>query len=107
MTTPVLPVDISQEWLDDFCRRWKIRELSLFGSVLRDDFSPESDIDFLVSFRPVDQPEDGWSLLDLVDMEAELATRFGRNVDLLEKEALRNPYRRRNILDTRQIIYAA
>ncbi|MEX2237128.1 MAG: nucleotidyltransferase family protein [Dehalococcoidia bacterium] len=108
MTTSQVPaIDIPRDWLEDFCQRWKIRELSLFGSVLRDDFGPESDIDFLVSFQPVARPEDGWSLWDLFDMEAELKAKFGRDVDLVEKEALRNPFRRHNILTTSRVIFAA
>ncbi len=76
-------------------------ELSLFGSVLRDDFGPESDIDVLVSFTD-DAP---WSLWDLTAMSDELSGLVGRRVDLVEKEGLRNPFRRHTILATRQVIY--
>ncbi|MBI2433868.1 MAG: nucleotidyltransferase domain-containing protein [Candidatus Hydrogenedentes bacterium] len=86
-----------------FCRKWHVRELSLFGSALREDFGPESDLDFLVSFEP------GTSLdIDnLLDMKEELEAQFGRPVDLVEKEALRNPWRKSEILRTHQVIYAA
>ncbi|HUG20011.1 MAG TPA: nucleotidyltransferase family protein [Planctomycetaceae bacterium] len=94
---------VSADALESFCRKWKVRELSLFGSVLRDDFGPESDIDVLVSFDE-DAP---WSLWDLIAMRDELAERIGRSVDLVEREGLRNPYRRRRILETRQVIYDA
>jgi len=75
----------------------------LFGSVLREDFRPESDVDVLVSFDP-DIP---WSLFDWIDMIEELQEIFGREVDLVEKSGLRNPFRRREILDNRQVVYAA
>jgi predicted nucleotidyltransferase len=87
--------------LEDFSRRWKIRELSLFGSVLREDFGPDSDIDVLVSFD-TDAP---WSLWDLTTMQDELTALVGRQVDLVEQEGLRNPFRRERILSTRKVIY--
>lgn len=94
---------IPRRKLLDFCYRWKVAELSLFGSVLRDDFGPDSDIDVLVSFAPDAQ----WSLLDLVEMQEELEKIFGREVDLVEREGLRNPFRRRAILNQRKVIYEA
>lgn len=96
-------IDISPEWMQGFCRKWKVRELSLFGSVLRDDFRPDSDVDVLVEFDP-DAP---WSLFDLVDMADELRAAYGREVDLVEKRGLRNPFRRHAILTTRRVVYAA
>jgi predicted nucleotidyltransferase len=86
----------------DFCRRWRITEFSLFGSILRDDFGPESDVDVLVSFEPTAD----WTLLDLVTMKLELEQMYGRGVDLVEKSALKNPFRRRSILASRQVIHA-
>jgi predicted nucleotidyltransferase len=99
-----MPVRIAfpQQDLTALCRKWRVRELALFGSVLRDDFNPESDVDVLVSFEP-DAP---WDLFDLMDMRAEFALFFGRPVDLVEQEGLRNPYRRREILRTREVVYA-
>ena len=96
-----LPID--RERIADFCRRWKVTEFSVFGSVLREDFGPDSDVDVLVAFAP-DAP---WSLFDLVDMIDELKAMFGRDVDLVEKDAIRNPFRRRGILAHREILYAA
>jgi uncharacterized protein len=96
-------VETHADGLTDFCRQWKIRELSLFGSALREDFGPESDLDFLVSFETGAE----WDLFDLVEMKEELQTLFGRPVDIVEKEALRNPWRKHEILKTRQIVYAA
>jgi hypothetical protein len=96
-------IDIPTAKIEDFCRRWKIAEFSFFGSILREDFSPKSDVDVLISFEP-DIP---WSLFDWVDMIEELREILGREVDLVEKSGLRNPFRRREILNSRQVIYAA
>ena len=96
-------IDIPENRLAELCRKWKVKELSLFGSILRDDFSPTSDVDVLVSF----DPSAPWSLWDLLDMREELQSLFGRPVDLVEKEALRNPFRRHEILKTHKVLYAA
>jgi len=95
-------IALDREKIAEFCQRWKIAEFALFGSVLRDDFRPDSDVDVLVTFDPDAQ----WSLFDLVEMEGELGEMLGRKVDLVEKKGLRNPFRRHNILRTRQIVYA-
>jgi len=100
---PVPQIDVPQELIAEFCRRWRVRELALFGSVLRDDFGPESDVDILIEFA--DGAE--WSLYDWVDMIDELRDIFGRAVDLVSKEGLRNPFRRHAILTTREVLYAA
>ncbi len=92
--------------LADFCRRNHIRELSLFGSVLRADFGPDSDVDVLVEFAPGAQ----CTLLDLVRMQNELKDIFGREVDLVSRrgiESSRNYIRRQQILDSAEVIYAA
>ena len=94
---------IDEKALADFCRQWRIRELSVFGSAIREDFNPESDIDFLVSF----EPDSAWSLLDLVTMRDQLSSLTDREVDLVEKEGLRNPFRRAEILSTREVIHAS
>ncbi|MGK7901338.1 MAG: nucleotidyltransferase family protein [Hormoscilla sp.] len=83
-----LKVKLPEEKIEEFCRRWQITELAVFGSVLRDDFRPDSDIDFLVSFAP----DENWSLFDLVDMERELAAIVGRKVDLIEKVAIKRSH---------------
>ncbi len=96
---------LSETALGEFCRKWMIREFALFGSVLRDDFHPDSDIDVLVSF----QREAEWDLFDVVDMQNELETMFGRKVDLLDRETVeqgRNPFRRRGILSNTRVVYA-
>jgi uncharacterized protein len=94
---------IDSDRITGFCRRWRITEFALFGSVLRDDFRPESDVDVLVTFEP-DAP---WTLWDLSRMRMELEEIFGREVDLVEKKALRNPFRRQAILPHQHVIYAA
>lgn len=86
-----------------FCRRWKVVELGLFGSALRDDFNASSDVDILVTFASGAQV----SLFDLAQMQFELGKLFGRPVDVLEKDALRNPFRKREILKTAKVIYAS
>ncbi len=96
-------VQLDKAGLVQFCRKWRIRELFLFGSVLRDDFTPQSDVDFLVSF----EQDATWDLFDVITMKAELEVFCGRQVDLVEKEALRNPWRKKNILETCKLIYAA
>ncbi len=85
-----------------FCERNQIRKLALFGSILTDRFRPTSDIDVLVEF----EAEAPWSLFDLLDMAHELTALFGREVHLVEKDAIRNPYRRHSILNSRKVIYA-
>jgi len=96
-------IDIPMEAVEEFCRRWKVKELALFGSVLREDFGPASDVDVLVEFAA----EADWSLFEWVDMIEELKAIFGCEVDLVSKGGLRNPFRRRGILSTRKVVYAA
>lgn len=99
-------IDLPMDKIAEFCKRWQIKELALFGSVLRDDFRPDSDVDLLVTFAP-DHP---WSLLDHVTMQDELAEILGREVDLVSRRAIErseNPWRRHDILSSAQAIYAA
>ncbi|MHC4737550.1 MAG: nucleotidyltransferase family protein [Planctomycetota bacterium] len=96
-------ITLPQKKIEDFCLKWKISELSLFGSVLSDEFQPDSDIDVLVTFMA----DDGWGLFDFVDMIDELQAILGRKVDLVEKDSLRNPFRRQAILNNNEVIYAA
>jgi len=96
-------IDIPEDAIRCFCQRWRIRELSLFGSILRDDFHAASDVDVLVRFADDEQ----WSLLDLATMREQLQSVFGRSVDLVEERCLRNPFRRRQILRTKEPIYDA
>ena len=99
-------IEISKEKITDFSRKWKIVELSLFGSVLRDDFRSDSDVDLLVTFSP----DAEWSLLDHMAMEEELSAIFGRKVDLVSRRAIErsdNYIRRKAILETAQPYYVA
>jgi hypothetical protein len=98
-------VEIPPQKIADFCRRWKVTEFSLFGSVLRDDFRPDSDVDVLVTFAPGSRV----GLFDLVRMEDELKSLFGREVDLVERAAIEkseNYIRRKSILSNTQVVYA-
>lgn len=95
-------IKVSPAQIAEFCQRWKITEFALFGSVLRDDFRPDSDIDVLVTFAS----SSDWSLFDWVDMKDELKVLFGREVDIADKEGLKNPFRRHEIMHTHQVIYA-
>ena len=92
-----LKIQISEEAIASFCQRWKITEFALFGSILRDDFRQDSDVDVLVSFAP----DAKWSLWDIIAIKEELETLFGREVDLVEKVALKNTLRRYEILSTK------
>jgi len=96
-------VEIAREKIEEFCRRWKIVEMALFGSVLREDFGAESDVDVLVSLAE----DAAWSLFDWVEMQNELGGLFGREVNLVEKAGLRNPFRRNAILHSKEEIYAS
>ena len=92
-------IPVSREQLAGFCEKWQIAELRVFGSVLRDDFRPDSDLDLLVSFLP----EANWSLLDHVAMEEELSRIVGRKVDLVSQRAVErsgNWIRRKAILES-------
>lgn len=96
-------IQVPLEQIEAFCRKWKVKEFSLFGSVLRPDFRADSDIDVLVELEP-DAP---WSLFEWVEMIEELKGLFGREVDLVDKTAIRNPFRRHEILGSREVVYAA
>jgi predicted nucleotidyltransferase len=101
-----LKISIPNEKIKEFCRRWKVSDLALFGSVLREDFRPDSDIDLLVRFFP----GTNYGLFDLVRMQDELKQVFGREVDLVEWTAIaqsRNYIRRKEILGSLEAIYAA
>lgn len=99
-------IDIPQDKIAAFCKRWQIEELALFGSVIRDNFSPDSDIDVLVRFDPKARP----TLLDIARMQDELTRLFGRQADLVERTAVetsRNYIRRKAILESAEVVYAA
>jgi predicted nucleotidyltransferase len=89
--------------IERFCQKRHVVEFALFGSALRGEMTAESDIDVLVTL----DDNAHLSLADWVDMQEELSLLFGRDVDLVSKTALRNPFRRHEILRTHKVIYAA
>lgn len=101
-----LRIEVDRARLIDFCRTWKVTELSFFGSVFREDFRPESDVDVLVAFAA----EAEWSLLDLASMQLELQGIIGRKVNLVERQAVeksQNYIRRRHVLESLDAVYVA
>ena len=99
-------IPLDRRAIGDFCRRWKVSELSLFGSVLRGDFRPESDVDVLVAFLP----DASWGLLDHVKMNEELTSIIGRKVDLVSRRAVErsaNWIRREQILSSAEPYFVA
>jgi predicted nucleotidyltransferase len=106
MSIKLKTIKLPIEEIQKFCYRWQITEFALFGSVLRDDFRPDSDIDVLVTFAP----EAKRGLSETLQMKDELQTLFGRKVDFIVKatiERSENWLRRKNILESAQVIYAA
>lgn len=98
MVTASIPHPLDR--IKAFKEKWMVEEFSLFGSVLREDFGPDSDVDVLVTINE----EARWSLFEWVDMIEDLQEIFGRKVDLVEEPAIKNPFRREEILSTRQIV---
>lgn len=97
-------IPIPDRQIEEFCRRFGVKEFALFGSVLTDAFSPQSDVDVLLTFH------DGKGITfdnrpDILDAVQALFP--GRQVDVVEKPLIRNPFRRRHILDHHRVIYAA
>ena len=105
-TTYQKNIELPAEKVVEFCRRWRITEFALFGSVLRDDFTPDSDVDVLVTFAP----DAEWSLFHHVGMQDELKRLLGRSVDLVSRRGLersRNYIRRKAILNSAEVLYVA
>ena len=97
-------IELPIEQIKEFCDRWQITEFALFGSVLRDDFRPDSDIDVMVQFHSDAHP----TFLSLDEMQEELKTIFKRDVDLVTRKGIetsRNYLRRKAILSSTQVIY--
>lgn len=92
--------------ITEFCDRWQVVEFSLFGSILRDDFRPDSDVDVMVEFAPDAHP----TFTTLEQMEEDLQQIFHRDIDLITRQGIettRNYLRRQEILSSAQIIYVA
>jgi len=101
MKTPRIPVPYDQ--IAAFCHKWKVTELALFGSVLTDEFRPDSDVDVLVTYGP-----DAIRTFDaFFEMQDELKAIFGREIDLVNKSTLRNPYIKKHVMESYQVVYAA
>lgn len=101
----IAAIELPMERIAEFCHKWQVTEFALFGSVLRDDFRPDSDIDMLVAFAPTAN----WGLWEHAQMQQELEALLDRAVDLISKRAIErsaNWIRRQEILSTAQTIYA-
>ena len=99
-------INLPREKIAEFCRKWSVREFSLFGSVLRDDFRPDSDLDVMVDF----EPDAKGGLFDLASMMDELKEIFGRDVDLMTRAAVeqsRNYIRRKAILSSMEVVHVS
>jgi predicted nucleotidyltransferase len=99
-------IEIPKGKIAEFCEKWEVRELAFFGSVLRDDFRPDSDIDVIVDFKP----DTSRTLFDLVSMIDELKDILGREVDLMTRRAVeqsRNYIRRKEILSTMEVVHVS
>lgn len=101
----ITAIELPMEKITEFCQRWQVTEFALFGSVLRDDFRPDSDIDILVTFSA----EARRGLTETLQMSDDLEVIFGRKVDLIVKSAIersKNWLRKKNILESAKVIYA-
>lgn len=101
----IAAIALPMEKIAEFCDRWQVTEFALFGSILRDDFRPDSDIDILVTFAPTAKR----GLTETLQMRDELQAMFDREVDLLVKAAIErseNWLRRKQILESAKVIYA-
>ena len=99
-------VEASREEVAAFCERWQVTQLAIFGSALREDFGPESDIDLLVSFEDSARH----TLFDMVRMEEELESIFGRKVDLVSRRGIeksQNYLRRKAILESAELLHGS
>lgn len=96
-------LQVPADALTAFCQKWRVTELALFGSILSSDFRPDSDVDVLVTFSA----EAKWSLFDLYRMQTDLSLLLGRTADIHETGTIRNPFRKRGILSSKEVIYAS
>lgn len=99
-------LNIQEEQLSEICKRFLIHELAVFGSAIREDFNESSDIDLLVEFKP----ESGISLFDIIDIQEEFKKIFGREIDIVSKNAIKrskNDIRKNMILNNHKVIYAS
>jgi predicted nucleotidyltransferase len=99
--SPNIPMPLEQ--IKAFCDKYGVEEFALFGSVLRDDFTPESDVDVMLKFKP----GHGFTFENTPDIQDDLERLFGRPVDVIEKGHIRNPFRRHSIMSKHRVVYAA
>lgn len=105
LTMAQINIRLPENKIKAFCQKWQITEFAVFGSAIRGDFRPDSDVDVLVTFESTAR----WTLFDHVDMETELKAIWGRDGDLVSRRGIersQNHIRRRDILDSAQVIYA-
>lgn len=100
---PETQIQLPLQQIEEFCRKYGVREFSLFGSVLRDDFDSSSDVDVMLQFKP----GHGFTFENTPDIQEELERIFARPVDVIEKGKIRNPFRRHAIMNSHQVVYAA
>jgi uncharacterized protein len=101
-----MKLSLPYEQIAAFCRKWNVSEFALFGSVLRDDFRPDSDVDVLLTWAP----DARISLFDYTPMKDELEVMFGRKVDLVSRRGIEqstNWIRKREILGTARVVYGS
>jgi predicted nucleotidyltransferase len=96
-------INFNYDEIVHLCEKYSVNELSIYGSSIREDFTPNSDVNILVSFG--NNP--GTTLFDIMDLEKEFSKLLNREVNIVEKESIKNPIRKKKILSTREIIYAA
>ncbi len=96
------PIEIPRDAIAEFCRRYKIVELAMFGSAARGELRPDSDIDLMVTFAS----DATWTLFDFGGMQSELTRILGRDVDFVQRGTVRNPFRRRSIERDAKVLYA-
>jgi uncharacterized protein len=101
-TNAKLRIELPQAEIASFCDRFGVEQLALFGSVLREDFGPDSDVDVLLKFKP----GHGFTFENTPDIDDELRRVFKRPVDVIEMGRIRNPIRRKAIMDSYRVVYA-
>lgn len=94
-------INFDEDYIESMAKSWSIDELAVFGSILTDDFRPESDIDFLVTFNSAAS----FGLFEIAQLKMELENHFNRKVDLIEKPAISNPFRKKSILESARTLY--
>jgi len=103
MTIDQSNIELPTQQIKEFCNKYGVAQFALFGSVLRDDFGPDSDVDVMLEFKP----GHGFTFENTPDIQDELRAMFRRKVDVIEMGRIRNPLRRRAIMDSHRVVYAA